>query len=114
MLACAIGSALLAILTGYFAARIASGFSKRLRSSVFEKVQGFSSEEIHKFSTASLITRSTNDITQIQMTIAMGLMVILRAPILAIWTICKIAGSNWQWTTATAVTVGIIVLVVLL
>ena len=113
MLACAIGSALLAILTGYFAARIAAGFSKRLRSSVFEKVQGFSSEEIHKFSTASLITRSTNDITQIQMTIAMGLMVILRAPILAIWTICKIAGSNWQWTTATAVTVGIIVLVVL-
>ena len=114
MLACAIGSALLAILTGYFASRIAAGFSKRLRSSVFDKVQGFSSEEIHKFSTASLITRSTNDITQIQMTIAMGLQVILRAPILAIWAICKIVNTNWQWTTATAITVGIIVVGVLI
>ena len=114
MLACAIGSALLAILTGYFASRIAAGFSKRLRSSVFDKVQGFSSEEIHKFSTASLITRSTNDITQIQMTIAMGLQVILRAPILAIWAICKIVNTNWQWTTATAITVGIIAVGVLI
>ena len=114
MLACAIGSALLAILTGYFASRIAAGFSKRLRSSVFDKVQGFSSEEIHKFSTASLITRSTNDITQIQMTIAMGLQVILRAPILAIWAICKIVNTNWQWTTATAITVCIIVVGVLI
>ena len=114
MLACAIGSALLAILTGYFASRIAAGFSKRLRSSVFDKVQGFSSAEIHKFSTASLITRSTNDITQIQMTIAMGLQVIFRAPILAIWAICKIVNTNWQWTTATAITVCIIVVGVLI
>lgn len=105
MLACALGTAALAILTGWFAARLAAGFANRLRASVFDKVEGFSMEEINKFSTPSLITRSTNDITQIQMAIAMGMQVIIKAPILAIWAICKIVGQNWQWSVATAVAV---------
>lgn len=110
MLACALGSAGLAILTGFFAARIAAGFSNRVRSAVFNKVEGFSMEEIHKFSTPSLITRSTNDITQIQMAIAMGMQVIIKAPILAIWAVCKIVGQNWQWSVTTAIAVGAMLL----
>ncbi|MBQ7977443.1 MAG: ABC transporter ATP-binding protein [Clostridia bacterium] len=110
MLACALGSAGLAILTGFFAARIAAGFSNRLRSAVFNKVEGFSMEEIHKFSTPSLITRSTNDITQIQMAIAIGMQVIIKAPILAIWAVCKIVGQNWQWSVTTAIAVGAMLL----
>ena len=110
MLACALGSGVLAVGTGYFAARVAAGFSARLRSGVFDKVQSFSMSEINKFSTPSLITRTTNDITQIQMTIAMGLSVVIRAPVMAIWAICKIVDSNWQWTTATAVAVVAIIL----
>lgn len=111
MLACALGSAVLAIITGWFAARLASGFSNRLRSKVFDKVEDFSMEEINKFSTPSLITRSTNDITQIQMAIAMGMQVIIKAPILAIWAICKIVGQNWQWSLATAVAVIAMILI---
>ena len=105
MLACALGSGLLAVCTGYFAAKVSAGFSNRLRAEVFNKVQSFSMEEINKFSTASLITRSTNDVTQIQLAIAMGLQVLIKAPILAIWTICKIVNQNWQWTTATAIAI---------
>lgn len=110
MLGCAIGSAGLAVLTGFFAARVSAGFSNRLRAGVFDKVQGFSMQEINKFSTPSLITRSTNDITQIQMAIAMGMQVIIKAPILAIWAICKISSSSWQWTTATAVAIVAMIL----
>ncbi len=110
MLACALGSGLLAVATGYFGARVAAGFAARLRAGVFNQVQNFSMSEINKFSTPSLITRSTNDITQIQMTIAMGLSVVIRAPVMAIWAICKIIDSNWQWTTATAVAVVAIIL----
>ncbi len=113
MLGCAVGSALLAILTGFFVARLASRFSMRLRGQVFDKVQNFSEEEIHKFSTASLITRSTNDITQIQMALAMGLQVIIKAPILAIWAICKITSSSWEWSLATGITVAIIAIAVI-
>ena len=105
MLACALGSGLIAILTGFFAARVAAGFAMRLRSGVFDKVQGFSMEEINKFSTPSLITRSTNDITQIQMAVAMGLHVIIRAPIMAIWAITKIVNINMQWSMATGIAV---------
>lgn len=114
MLACAIGSALLAVITGFFVARLASRFSRKLRGQVFDKVQGFSQEEIHKFSTASLITRSTNDITQVQMTFAMGMQVIIKAPILAIWAIVKIVDKSWQWSLATAITVGIILVGVII
>ncbi len=110
MLACSIGSALLAVLTGFLVARMASRFSRKLRAQVFDKVQSFSEQEIHKFSTASLITRSTNDITQVQMTFAMGMQVIIKAPILAIWAICKIVNNSWQWSLATGVAVALIVI----
>lgn len=105
MLACALGSALLAVITGYFASRISAGFSNRVRANIFGKVQGFSMQEITKFSTPSLITRCTNDITQIQLTIAMGLQVIIKAPVLAIWAICKISNTHWEWTLAIAIAV---------
>lgn len=101
MLACALGSVALSFVVGYFAAKIAAGVSKRLRSKMFSKVTSFSMEEINGFSTASLITRSTNDITQVQMAIAMGLQVIIKAPILAVWAILKILGKSWQWTVVT-------------
>ncbi len=105
MLACALGSAVLAVFTGYFASRISAGFSNRVRANIFGKVQGFSMQEINKFSTPSLITRCTNDITQIQLTIAMGLQVIIKAPILAIWAICKISNTHWEWTLSIAIAV---------
>ena len=90
MLLCALGSLASAITVGFLAARIAASFSKRLRSMLFEKVDSFSMEEINRFSTSSLITRSTNDITQIQMLVTMGLQVVAKAPIMAIWAITKI------------------------
>ncbi|MFD2443845.1 ABC transporter ATP-binding protein [Bacillus sp. CGMCC 1.16607] len=105
MLLCAIGSMAAAMITVYFAAKVAAGFSVRLRGMVFEKTMSFSMEEINGFSTASLITRSTNDITQIQLLIAMGLQAIVKAPILAAWAILKIMGKSWQFTTATGVAV---------
>ena len=112
MLACALGSLASSIFVGYLAAKIAAGFSKRLRLSVFDKVQSFSLGEISLFSTPSLITRSTNDITQVQTLIAIGLQVMIKAPILAVWAIIKIAGKGWQWTAATAVAVGILLIMV--
>ncbi len=112
MLACCFGSLASAVIVGYFAAQIAAGFSKKLRHNVFGKVQSFSLGEIQKFSTASLITRSTNDITQVQMLIAFGLQVIIRAPIMATWAIIKIAGKGTEWTIATGVAVLFIVIVV--
>ncbi len=101
MLLCAFGSLVAAIIVGFFAAQVAAGFSSRLRSRMFSKVGNFSMEEINGFSTASLITRSTNDITQIQNFVAMGLQVMVKAPIMAVWAVCKILGKSWQWTAAT-------------
>ncbi len=101
MLLCAGGSIVASIIVGYFAARIAAAFSMRLRFTVFSKVQSFSLGEINKFSTPSLITRSTNDITQIQMLIAMGLQVMIKAPIMAVWAVLKISGKGHEWTMAT-------------
>ncbi len=109
MLLCALGSLASAIVVGYFASRIAASLSKRLRSLLFEKVDSFSMEEIHQFSTASLITRSTNDVTQVQMLITLGLMLIIRAPIMAVWAITKIAGKGYEWTLATGITVLILI-----
>lgn len=109
MLLCALGSFASAVMVGFFAARIAASFSQRLRSLLFHKVDSFSMEEISLFSTASLITRSTNDVTQIQTFITMGLMFIIKAPIMAIWAITKIAGKGMEWTLATGVAVVIIV-----
>ena len=91
MLACALGSLLAAVCTSICASKISSNFSANLRGQVFHKVQSFSMEEIGNFSTASLITRSTNDITQVQMLIVMGLEVLLKAPIMAVWGLCKIS-----------------------
>lgn len=103
MLLCALGSLASAVIVGYFAARIAASFSRRMRSLLFQKVDSFSMEEINRFSTASLITRSTNDITQVQMLIIMGLQVTIKAPIMAVWAVTKIAGKGMEWTMATGV-----------
>lgn len=114
MLACALGSAVSSVAVGFFAARIAALVSFRLRSRVFDKVEGFSMEEINKFSTASLITRTTNDIMQVQMLISMGLQVVIKAPILAVWAICKILTQNWQWSVVTAAAVVIMAVMMLI
>ena len=113
MLGCALGSAISSMLVGYFAARIAATVSFRLRSQVFDRVESFSMEEINRFSTASLITRTTNDIQQVQMVISMGLQIMVKAPILAVWAVCKILTRNWQWSVSTAVAVGIMVIMLL-
>ena len=112
MLLCALGSMILAVIVGYFAAKVATSLSKELRKGVFDKTLSFSMEEINGFSIASLITRSTNDITQIQQTVAMGLQVMIKAPILATWAILKIMGKSWEWSAATGV--AVIVLLILI
>lgn len=114
MMLCALGSLALAVLVGFFAARLAATLAKRLRLAVFEKVEDFSMEEINGFSTASLITRSTNDITQVQMLIAMGLQVMIKAPIMAVWAISKISSKSWQWTAATGGAVAFLFLMILI
>jgi len=111
MLACALGSALLSVVVGYFAARIGASFSYIAREKVFTKVSDFGIGEMHKFSTASLITRTTNDITQVQMVISMGLQVIIKAPILAVWAVCKIIGKSWELSLVTAGAVVFIAIV---
>ncbi|MGN6713601.1 ABC transporter ATP-binding protein [Anaerocolumna jejuensis] len=103
MLLCALGSLASSVAVGFFAARIAASFSQRLRSLLYDKVDSFSMAEISRFSTASLITRSTNDVTQIQMLVIMGLQMIIKAPITAVWAIAKIAGKGFEWTLATGV-----------
>jgi ATP-binding cassette, subfamily B, multidrug efflux pump len=110
MLMCAVGSMIASMIVGFFAAKVAAGFSVRLRGMVFDKTMSFSMEEINGFSTTSLITRSTNDITQIQLLIAMGLQAIVKAPILAVWAIFKIMGKSWQWTAATGLAVVFLIL----
>ncbi len=109
MLLCALGSMASAVIVGFFAARIGAGLSKTLRERVFCKVLGFSMEEINNFSTPSLITRSTNDITQVQMIITMGLQAMIKAPIMAVWAILKISDKSWQWTLATGVAVAVMI-----
>lgn len=112
MLLCALGSLVSAVLTAICAARIATSFAATIRGKLFSKVQSFSMEEIGHFSTASLITRSTNDVTQIQMLIAMGLQMLVKAPIMAVWAIMKISDKKWQWTFSTAVAVVVLLLIV--
>ena len=113
MLLCALGSLVASFIVGFFAAKIASNLSWRLRSNVYDKIENFSLAEINKFSTASLITRSTNDITQVQNIVAMGLQLIIKAPITAIWAICKILGKGWEWTAATGGAILVLVLIIL-
>lgn len=112
MLLCAFGSLAASVVVAAFAAKIASNFAAVLRQKLFDKVQSFSMEEIGGFSTASLITRSTNDIQQVQMFIVMGLQVMIKAPIMAVWAILKIYGKSWEWTSATAVAVVFLLIVV--
>ena len=112
MLACALGSLVAAIATAVCAANIATGFAATLREKLFHKVQSFSMEEIGHFSTASLITRSTNDVTQIQMLIVMGLQMLIKAPIMAVWAICKISNKQWEWTLTTGIAVVILLVIV--
>lgn len=112
MLLCSLGSLAASVVTAICAARIAATLGATLRGRLFSKVQSFSMEEIGHFSTASLITRSTNDVTQIQMLIVLGLQMLLRAPIMAVFAIYKIAGKQWEWTLATAVAVVVLLVVV--
>lgn len=113
MIICSLLSAGTTIVVGYTVAHVAAGFAKTLRNKVYSKTIDFGKEEISKFSNASLITRTTNDVMQIQMFIAMGLQAIARAPIMAAWAAFKIAGKSWQWTTATVVAVIILIMVMI-
>ena len=112
MLLCALGSLVASIIVAALAAKIAANLSARLRFKMFDKVQSFSMEEINNFSTASLITRSTNDINQIQMFIVMGLQALVKAPILAVWAILKIVGRNWQLSLTVAAAVVVLIVIV--
>lgn len=108
MLLVSFGSLVCAVITGYFAARVAASFGQRLRSLEFRKVESFGPSEMHRFSTASLITRSTNDVTQIQMFITMGLQMLIKSPIMAVWAVCKIAGEGFEWTLTTGIAVVVL------
>lgn len=112
MLLCALGSLAASIIVAVLASRISTNFGARLRGLLFDKVQSFSLEEIGNFSTASLITRSTNDVTQVQTLVVMGLQAIIKAPILAVWAIVKISGKSWQWTLSTGVAVLVLLVIV--
>ena len=109
MLLCALGSLISSIAVCFFASRIAANFSRRLRKEMFDKVESFTLEEINAFSTASLITRSTNDVSQVQMMVVLALQVVVKAPLMAVWAIMKIAGKAWQWSLATGIAVVLLV-----
>ena len=111
MLLCTLASAVLAVGCGYLAAKTASGFSFSVRADLFHHVMDAGSEEMQSFSVPSLITRTTNDITQIQMIVAMGLQMLMKAPIMAVWAIIKILGKSW---TLSAVTGGFVVAIVVM
>ncbi|MCR5148620.1 MAG: ABC transporter ATP-binding protein/permease [Eubacterium sp.] len=113
MLLCALFSMVASVFTGYFAAQVAAGLSMTLREKVFKKVMTFNNEEIGRFSTSSLITRTTNDITQVQMLIAIGLQALIRAPILMVWAITKISNKQWQWSFVVAASVLMILIMFL-
>lgn len=108
MIACAVGSALMSVVVGFFAARIAAKLGLIIRGKVYSKIQKFSKSEMKHFSTASLITRTTNDVTQVQNFIAMGLQMLVKAPIMAVWAIVKIVGKSWQWSVVTAIAVVVL------
>ena len=112
MLLCAFGSLISAFIVGYLTSYISATFSQKIRKSLFSKVQSFSMEEIKKFKTSSLITRTTNDITNIQMFISMGLQMLIKAPITAVWAILKILGKNYKWSIATGVAVVVMLAVI--
>lgn len=112
MLLCAFGSLVFAIIVGYFVSWLSATFSKRTRKKLFNKVEDMAMQEVKSFSTSSLITRTTNDITQVEMLIAMGLQLLIKAPITAIWAVCKILNKSWQWSSITGIAVVILLSVI--
>ena len=108
MLACALGSLVSAVIVGYMASTISATLSMKVRKKLFDKVENLAMHEVKQFSTSSLITRTTNDITQVQMFVAMGLQLLIKAPITAAWAITKILNKSWQWSAVTAVAVGVL------
>ncbi|HIR74727.1 TPA: ABC transporter ATP-binding protein [Candidatus Ventrenecus avicola] len=108
MLLCAFGSLVFAVITGYLMASLSSNFSMTIREKLFKKVENLAIQDIKKFSTSSLITRTTNDVTQIQMLIAMGLQLLIKAPITVVWAVTKILNKGWQWSAVTGVAVVIL------
>ena len=112
MIACALGSLVVSIIIGYFSSMVGTSFEKHLRSRIFKKVQNFGMEEIKKFSTSSLITRDTNDVTQVKNFVVMGTQMLARAPIMAVMAILKISGKEWQFSLVTAIGVLIVLLLV--
>ena len=112
MLLCALGSLVAAVFTGYLTSNISSDFSMTIRDKIFDKVLNLSMHEIKEFSTSSLITRTTNDVTQIEMLISMGLQLLIKAPITAVWAITKILNKSWQWSAVTGAAVVILLVVI--
>ena len=113
MIGCALASFILMSIAGYFSATVSSNFSMRTRKKLFDKVERLDTAEVKQFSTSSLITRTTNDITQIQMVVAMGLQLMIKAPVTAVWAVLKILGKGWQWSLATAISVVILLSVII-
>ena len=120
MLGCAFGSLISAVIVGYFSSMIAADFSLDLRKKIFRRVEDFGTEEIKKFSTSSLITRTTNDVTQVEMLIAMGLQMLIKAPIMAVWSISKIVNKSIEWSLLTGgcvvvllFTIGLLMIIVM-
>ena len=111
MLACTLISAVMAILCGYLNAQVAAGFSYHIRESVFQKVADFGQKEMLEFSVPSLINRTTNDITQIQMFVAMGMQTMIKAPVMAVWAVIKIVNKSW---TLSVITAGFVVALLVL
>ena len=112
MLGCALGSLILAVFAGYLASTVSSDFSMITRKKIFDKVENLSLQEVKQFSTSSLITRTTNDITQIQMVVSMGLQLMIKAPVTAVWAVLKILNKGWQWSLATGIAVVILLTVI--
>lgn len=112
MLLCALGSMFCAIICTFFCSQVAASYAKTLRMEMFPHIMSFSNKEINKFSVPSLITRITNDVVQMQMFLAMGLQILFKAPILAVWAICKISATSVEWTSATVICVVVLVIFV--
>ncbi len=108
MLLCAFGSLIFAVVTGYFAAKLAASFSLKTRKKIFDKALKLDMENVKNFETSSLITRTTNDVTQVEMLIALGLQMLIKAPITAVWAITKILNKSWEWSAITGVAVVIL------
>ena len=114
MLAVSLGAVVCMVFISLIAARVGASFSQRLRSLEFHRVESFGPAEMSRFSSASLITRSTNDITQIQMFMTMGLMLLVQSPIMAVWAVLKIAGKGFEWTLATGVAVAVLMVAIVI